>query len=1693
MVDHAWVQENIDTYLAGELTTSERNRVERHAAACEACQQALAEANRIELAMSGLFADARPSPSLDDRVIQAVRTQPVRTVQRPRGWRVFAAAAAVLVIGMIGWVAQSLSTDGLPFGGDDAAKKVPPTYFGQAQVEHSSTPANVSALVKELEQQIETKEALKELTAGYTQGKLEGLVDGLNAEAKAKAKEEAYKTTKPSALQVEVQEQRAQWDKSPEMGEKTRVKVKLDEVHKELEAGYDSRAYFFRVPPGMPPQVGGGGGGKSGDGKDLKEYPAPDVTSVLRDNKVKDEIAMLSKLLDKSDKINDALKTFKDAPLDPSAEDPKRMTRPGEKEKGPVESKQPPPGKVPVGDSMPALVPPSLPTTTTPAGSLNLPGGFNPVPTAPPPMPVTPYFPGITPSVPPGPVASGKTPPPGDDKSDKKTDGGQKQPGRGKEDGQGKGEQGAKQGEAKGDEEGDKAKGGEKPASDKKPQGPKVEPKVPEPPAETSRKIIRTGEMEFEIESYYSAVDIITTILTGEIKDGKVVRPPVRGGFISTTNSDKLANGKMKGSIVVRMPPEYLDKFVLDLRRELTKNGELKNQRIVSLDVTKQYTDIESRLRAARTMEERLIQIIKIGKGEIKDLVAAERELGIWRTKIEEMEGEIRYYANQVSLSTLTIMLTEKDISAPTSLVLTENVRLRIEVDNVAEAHQAAMDAVEKIGGSITRSDLKLHPGGQLQSIIHADIPPTKKLEFVKVLGKLGIVSDTQESTQQRTEGGSGKPGGLKQRKGDVRFEVTMFNNANVRPRLSTDLKLATADVSGDYGRILDRVAKLGGQVRDAKLNEQDKMNINGYLDFNVPTDKKAEMDKLLFDIGGTPLERVNLRAPFSELSTERKFGYTVLLRDFASIPPSKGVVEIIASTDVPGSYAKLQEAIAKAKGLVVDAKVNEQDKYNIYAQVDFSIPTEEVGLFEKVLKDLGTSLQRTNIQAPLKTLSTARKFGYTISLRDFNSVPPTRSASELIAVVDVPAAYSKLIETVNKAKGYVSDARLNEQDKMNINAQIDFSIPTDETAAFDKMLKDLGASLQRINAQAPMKALATPRKFGYTVSLRDFNSVPASKSAGEVIAVIDVPTNYAKLVDAVKEAGGLIGDARLNEQDKLNINAQVDFSVMIDKKPAIDTLLDKLGIGLVRTTSQAPMNSLATNKKVGYVVVLRDLNSIPATKSTELKLATSDVPAAYAKLQDAIAKAEGHVASARLNEQDKLNITAVLAFSVPKDKKADFDKLLAEATTQLTRNNTELPVNQLSTPKKFGYVVELNDFASIRPSQFSEVKVAVSHVPSNYAKLLDAIAEAKGLVHDAKLNEQDKLNITGTIDFSVPSAKKESIEKLLAKLGSLLSRKDDQTAANILSTDKKFGYAVTLRDFANIPPREMFVVQVAIQDVGTSFREFKDAVGQARGWINLADDAPKTEAQINFDVPTEKRADIEKLLGKTGAITTRSSSQVPVDKLATDQKVGYQITLKSIASIPPREKTLIKFEVTNVDEESANLKEMVLANKGRVVDSTVDRHESGQVTAAVVFEVPFASQDLLLRQMKTSGRKLLSQRSTRDSKVPENELTTAHIIVTLTGVSPIVDSDKGLDTYVRTGLNLSFRILAIIFTAVLVGLSFIVPVVLLIWVGLKVFGFMFSSGHSRAVPILETATPADTKHAAEDDKPADSGQAPKA
>jgi hypothetical protein len=589
-------------------------------------------------------------------------------------------------------------------------------------------------------------------------------------------------------------------------------------------------------------------------------------------------------------------------------------------------------------------------------------------------------------------------------------------------------------------------------------------PTEPAPAAPASRKIIRTGELEFEIEAFDAAVAALDKLIKG-----------IPGAFVATVNSEKLPNGKVRGSAVVRLPPDRLDQFVLDLRRDLGKTGELKSQRIGSQDVTKQYTDIESRLRAARTMEERLIAIIKSGKGEIKDLLNAERELGVWRTKIEEMEGEIRYYNNQVSLSTLTITMYEKEIRAAAALVITERVNMRIEADDVEKSLQAALAAVADAKGRITRSEMKQHTAGQFEAILEFQVNPAAAPGVRDKLKQLGIVTHQDAQRLQQAEGGTGSAAEIKSRTNDVQFHVTLYNVANIQPRETYHVQVAVENVPADYRKLQDAVAQAKGQVRSANLNEQDKLNINAQFDFDVPADQREAIDKLLAQLGDV-FSRSTARAAPGETATDRKVGYRLTLRSFISIPPREAYSLQAVSLDVVGAYRKLQDAVAAAKGHMRSAQLNEQDKLKVTAQLDFDVPAAQREPIEKLLDEVGDVFSRSTSRASPNEAATDRKIGYRLTLRHAASMPPRESVKLKIEVTDVDRAATSLKDMVKASQGRVVDERVKYDANGQVTALLAFDVPLavkDELVRKFMGVGKLRFSMPSQNPQAPETELA--------------------------------------------------------------------------------------------------------------------------------------------------------------------------------------------------------------------------------------------------------------------------------------------------------------------------------------------------------------------------------------------------------------------------------------------------------------------------------------------------------------------------------------------------------------------------------------------------------------------------------------------
>ncbi len=542
--------------------------------------------------------------------------------------------------------------------------------------------------------------------------------------------------------------------------------------------------------------------------------------------------------------------------------------------------------------------------------------------------------------------------------------------------------------------------------------------------------IIRTGEIEFEVESFDAATAIVNRLVNA-----------VPGGFVATTNSEKLPNGKVRGSVVVRVPPEHLDALVDALRRDLSKGGELKNQRIGSQDVTKQFTDLESRLRAARTMEERLLQIIKSGKGEIKDLLNVEKELGVWRTKIEEMEGELRFMGQQVALSTLTISISEKEIRAPYGMLATERINMGVEVEDVEKAQKLALAIVADVKGRITKSELKQLEAGQYSAVINFEVPPDAAGPVRDRLKQLGNLARFDANRVMEAEGGTGKPQDDKVTRKDAQFFLSLYNLANVAPREVTNFDVATADAEAAYKAVLTRIEKLGGRVVTSNLNRQNNDQTVGTINFQVKT---AEADGFVQELKaiGETLRHQTTESSDTANTTRSKRGFVLQILAYGSVPARETTTMQMATPDVPISFRKLQEAIATAKGRMLSAQLNEQNRQNATATLDFEVRRENEAVVRTALDSLGDVLARNVGRVPENENALNSKVRLQVTLIDAARIPPRETTTLGVEVTDVDMASSNFSSLVREKGGRTVGSTASRERTGKVTSKLVFYVP---------------------------------------------------------------------------------------------------------------------------------------------------------------------------------------------------------------------------------------------------------------------------------------------------------------------------------------------------------------------------------------------------------------------------------------------------------------------------------------------------------------------------------------------------------------------------------------------------------------------------------------------------------------------------
>jgi hypothetical protein len=570
------------------------------------------------------------------------------------------------------------------------------------------------------------------------------------------------------------------------------------------------------------------------------------------------------------------------------------------------------------------------------------------------------------------------------------------------------------------------------PAAPPAPGTPSAPPPADANPANPSpaagRKVIRNGTMEFEVQSFDDALIRVTKLVVEQ------------GGFIATTDSDKLPNGKMRGTVTVRIPPEHLDTLSLTLRGI----GDLKSQKITAEDVTKHYTDLESQLRASQAMYDRLIQIVKEGKGQIKDLVAAEKELGVWEEKIEQIKGEQRYLDNLIGYSTLALVLYEKDIKTPASVSESEQVMMSLETEKVDDDYQKAIDAIKEAKGRIIQSELKQFDAGQLGGTIQAAIPPDAAEQVIARLRQLDgrIAHFSRDRNQKMQAGEVASATTPRVNREDLVLSMQIYNLANIAPRRTTTLQLAAAAVDHAYQQVIEQVRSAGGRIVTSSLAKPDPNTQVADLDFQVPSDKA---DLLLETIRGygEAMRQDATENPDTANVTEAKRGFHVRIVSLSAVPARETQTLQLAAASVPQAFADILTAVKGVDGRVFQSDLNEQNTQDVTGAITVEIPRAATAAVNATIGKSAQVLSRAVNRSADVENTVDTKIRIALSLISGDHLPPRQVTTLREEVSDVERSVDDLINAAVSAGGRrIGNGDITQDRAGRVTAQVVVDVP---------------------------------------------------------------------------------------------------------------------------------------------------------------------------------------------------------------------------------------------------------------------------------------------------------------------------------------------------------------------------------------------------------------------------------------------------------------------------------------------------------------------------------------------------------------------------------------------------------------------------------------------------------------------------
>ncbi|MEJ1087690.1 DUF4349 domain-containing protein [Microbacterium sp. Mu-80] len=172
--------------------------------------------------------------------------------------------------------------------------------------------------------------------------------------------------------------------------------------------------------------------------------------------------------------------------------------------------------------------------------------------------------------------------------------------------------------------------------------------------ADAGREIISTAEATVRVEDVAGAVDAITDLAAehdGYVEATDVGLVPDAAAQVSPGPPTPPGSGW----ISIRVPAEDLT----EVMSALDAHGEVLRSSISRTDVTSTVVDLQARVEASRASVQRLTELMS-KSGSVGDLIAAESALSERQAQLESYEQQLKALDEQVTMSSLSIRLTEQ-------------------------------------------------------------------------------------------------------------------------------------------------------------------------------------------------------------------------------------------------------------------------------------------------------------------------------------------------------------------------------------------------------------------------------------------------------------------------------------------------------------------------------------------------------------------------------------------------------------------------------------------------------------------------------------------------------------------------------------------------------------------------------------------------------------------------------------------------------------------------------------------------------------------------------------------------------------------------------------------------------------------------------------------------------------------------